>query len=391
MKAKLFIALLLTLPVVCSGSGFISIQLKSIFDSISRYTINETRLLDGDSSRFSNSILTDIKIDDKNFAIITGKDYYDNISHIGLHLFNRNHDGIPYEIHNFIERYLLLVILNEPQFNKDIVQVSLQVNSLIVDNFDQMADHIFRMVSNPFDFSLTFDNADYSFQMFGSNKDEINIIFPADYELITGMDKQESSLYLYHMLNSGSHNNSHLFYEKGITHTVSTNSNFLVLSSDSLSENISNKLHYLIRDKDTLLVLSPDLPEIYTRNSLLLPESLDYNIFLNVSQVLYRQEKREYNTTLGNFYSILGPYYKRFVGIESLGEKISASVFTVNRFLKILNVLYLSFDVKDIEMHSDLTCQSKLYGPIRYDNIENLFSEYPENFKIKYKIKTDYD
>lgn len=391
MKAKLFIALLLTLPVVCSGSGFISIQLKSIFDSISRYTINETRLLDGDSSRFSNSILTDIKIDDKNFAIITGKDYYDNISHIGLHLFNRNHDGIPYEIHNFIERYLLLVILNESQFNKDIVQVSLQVNSLIVDNFDQMADHIFRMVSNPFDFSLTFDNADYSFQMFGSNKDEINIIFPADYELITGMDKQESSLYLYHMLNSGSHNNSHLFYEKGITHTVSTNSNFLVLSSDSLSENISNKLHYLIRDKDTLLVLSPDLPEIYTRNSLLLPESLDYNIFLNVSQVLYRQEKREYNTTLGNFYSILGPYYKRFVGIESLGEKISASVFTVNRFLKILNVLYLSFDVKDIEMHSDLTCQSKLYGPIRYDNIENLFSEYPENFKIKYKIKTDYD
>jgi hypothetical protein len=303
------------------------------------------------------------------------------VSHLGIKLFDFEDNLIyPSTFLAFVERLSLDFFLEKDlasivKRNKENkVRIKLNEYELTTLNNTQL-----QKIKNILLESNLLTNVNHSeklfFVRFQTKNEILELLIPANYELISGMDKEEYSRQIYQRLQA-SKTSAYTFDLPSIDGLKKHGENIYVSNKEDYFKNISGNTYYVLNEQKTLIpVKNPNFVFESIQNSFLIPIS-SAKIKLNVGHRLYGNQTLNYTVDLNDFIAYFQTDHNLFFGFEKNdNENIEATLIIEHNKLNYINLLYVSFKSSDFFSSGESYIDSKFYTVIPSDNIKNLFAD----------------
>ena len=277
----------------------------------------------------------------------------------------------------FIERELMTMLLTS---NFDQMLVSYRENGLsillndnpITKEFLQNKQRLLNFLKTNQGILINFDGEKYEVSLFCIQEQKISFHFPADSELITGMNIKERDIRLAVQLKN---------HKAQPDTIVPLDYNYLQLLHDSIYVDkgsmfmipqINNDIFFTKIDGTFSLVFDSILIVETFSNTLIVPANMSYTI--NISHRMYGLQVEKYTVNSRDFddYFLYG--YVRYFGIESLEkEKLTGTLILEERNACSIHLAYVSVSLDDLLNGG--TMEMRLYSNIPQHNINTLFGK----------------
>lgn len=343
--------------------------------------VNQTCFID--SKCFNDTVLqcgNIIKGD--TVPIIISKDENCVVDHIGLCFLPDSIRMYNVSVIRFIEREMLTIIALKDinaimnSYKNDGVQLMMDdepISQSILQNKKLLCD----LLKDSKGIILNRADKDYYVTIHCSNGQRLSILFPADCELISGMDKKEQEIRLAFQL------------KNHIAKTINSqfflpDKNFLQLMQDDINQDsifvekgekfnipqINNDLFYFKDDSIFTLVSDTSLLALSFSNALLAPTANHYTI--DVKHRMYGLVVKDYSIDSRDFNDYFSHGYERYFGIETLDpEHLSGTLILYNRDEEYIHLFYVTTTVDDLVNGGRIMME--LYSNIPQHNIESLY------------------
>jgi len=299
--------------------------------------------------------------------------------HIGYHFLPIDDTTTAYTwIIRFIERELLTLLTT-----KDIHQtfVSYRENDLsillndkpIQESEIQNRQTFFNLLKNYQNITINFiDSKKYEVSLVFDKEQKLSFRFPADSELLTGMNKKERDIRLAVQLKNHKAKSDSL---------ISPDYSYLQLLHDSLYVDkgssfmipqINNNIYYTKIDSTYNLIFDRRLLAETFANTLIIPAHKNYTI--NVTHRMYGNTVKKYTISSRNFNDYFRRDYDRYFGIESLdNEELTGTLILKDRSAGCIHLAFVSISINDLLNGG--TMEMQLYSNIPQYNIKTLFGK----------------
>ena len=303
------------------------------------------------------------------------------LEHVGFRFLPAN-DSVTAKnvIVRFIEREWLVLLLTS-----DIKQTltSHQENGLSILlnnkplplNLLQDKRSLLNLLKNSRDMTFTYDGKKYDVSLSCANGRMLTFLFPADSELLTGMNKKERDVRLAIQLKN--HKSLHdsitapdFSYLQLLRDTV-----YVDKGSSFMIPQINNDLFYIKADSAYNFALDKSLIAESFSNALLVPCLHNYTI--HITHMMYGGVVKEYSVNSCDFDDYFLHGYDRYFGIETLGkegkDKLTGTLILTDRNAGSIHLAYVSVTIDNL-LHGG-TIEMKLYSNIPQYNIKSLLGK----------------
>lgn len=227
-------------------------------------------------------------------------------------------------------------------------------------------------------FDLRRDSLAYSVFWGRENGDKLKMTFPANIQILTGMDKVEMELALadilfapYPAVQDEVVQDSALYTKQGSLY-VKEDKSFLI-------EDMTNTTYYSKRwlTGHFDLVYSPDYVAETLMNLFLVSSEYGASTNLYLQHNVYGNKTLEYELTLDDFLAYCrANNFELYAGAEEVTkEEIKATVIAYSKEANFIHLLYVSTDIGAIFSTQKRVISAYLYTYISYDNVANLFDK----------------
>lgn len=314
--------------------------------------------------------------------IILCKDENGVVDHIGYCFLPDSIRIVNISVIQFLEREMLTLLVAKDiglilsAYRNDGLQLMVD-DAPIGQNFLQNKKLICSMLKGCKGITINRVEKDYSVIVFCSNGQRLMISFPADCELISGMDKKEQEIRLAFQLKN---------------HTAKTidsltplpDINYLQLLQDDTYQDsiyvekgekfnipqINNDLFYFKNDSIYTLVSDTSMIALSFSNALLAPSTNHYTI--DVKHRMYGLVAQDYSIDSRDFNDYFSRGYERYFGIETLEpEQLSGTLILYNRDEEFIHLFYVTTTLDDLVNGGKMMME--LYSNIPQHNIDSLY------------------
>lgn len=216
------------------------------------------------------------------------------------------------------------------------------------------------------------DDKAYEVLLVFDNDQKMSFRFPADSELLTGMNKKERDIRLAVQLKN------HMAKPDSI---ITPDYSYLQLLHDSLYVDkgssfiipqINNDIYYTKIDSSYNLIFDKHFLAETFSNTLIIPANKSYTI--NVTHRLYGNVIKKYTINSRNFNDYFRRDYERYFGIENLDkEKLTGTLILKDRNAGCIHLAFVSISLNDLLNGG--TMEMQLYSNIPQYNINTLFGK----------------
>jgi hypothetical protein len=303
------------------------------------------------------------------------------LTHLGINLFAFDANLLyPNTILSFIERsFLEYFVWNDPAYiekkNKE-DKIVLMYNGKLFNTLgaERLAIFLPVLLADHKEFTIVQDSLFYNASI-KSEKGEINLLFTANYSVVSGMDKKEYAQQLIAALRSYKAPASIAPIIR-LSDLKPYRDNLKVSIGKMYYKTISSNKYYKCSADQCSPVFDADYPlESFTNTFLSLGE-ISQNIILSIEQKVYAGEKVTYSVNLSDFIAYFNNEHELYFGIENNTENLlDGTLIIFNRQLNFVNLLYVSTSPQEFFKSGQRLIKAKFYTNIPADNIKNLFAE----------------
>jgi hypothetical protein len=307
------------------------------------------------------------------------------LSHLGLDLFAFDANLIyPNTVLSFIERsYLEYFVWNEydviERKNKE-DKIALLINDKQFNSSgsEKLSSLIPILLNDDKALNIIQDSLYYQANI-TSKQGSTSLVFAANYQVVSGMDKIEYANQLSQALIN--YKTANHFPNAINTKTlISYRDNVKVSIGKSYFKSISSNTYFTCKENNCYPVFSSAYPLESFTNAFLTSGEFNQDIQLSIEQRIYGNEKKQYEVKLSNFIAYFQNDYELYFGIENNSEKvIDGTLIIYNRQLNFINLLYVKTDPEDFFKAGNRTIKAKFFTNIPSDNIKNLFADKAKN------------
>lgn len=207
------------------------------------------------------------------------------------------------------------------------------------------------------------------------NVNTLELKFPANYQLVSGMDKKEFALQLINRLKN--------YKTDKIPNSV-VNYTDLLTKSDSVKVKVGKSYYKTISSNTYFKCLNGECYPVFDikhplesfTNTFLLTGDFNQNIDLSIEHKIYGNEKINYEISLYDFISFFINDHELYFGIENVNDKqMEGVLIIVNKQLNYINMLTVNTSYNIFLNNKKQIIKAKFYSNIPSDNIKNLFAE----------------
>jgi hypothetical protein len=306
------------------------------------------------------------------------------VSHLGLSLFQKSQkEALGKPVCDFQERlFLELFLQGDEQKAKHLLdEYKIRIDQPAFPNasFFNLLELSLRFASEEAkELVLTKDSLAWTSSWMDDTQ-SFSLRFPANYDLITGMDKKDAEITLARQLQN--------------FQCTENTARSIVGNLGELQQ--LNRSNYVLR-RDELFVTSMNnnvyYQVLYDRNY---PEESIANIFnypdrqrtrgvdLQIRQVAYGGDAMTYKIKLSDFQCFIGDDYEVFTGIEKCTDEVAEfSVIYKSRWYNNYHLLYVTTTPQNLFDKTE-PLKAVFYTFIPNHNIKDLYKKYRENSKFK--------
>ncbi|MDR1631669.1 MAG: hypothetical protein LBR97_02120 [Dysgonamonadaceae bacterium] len=301
------------------------------------------------------------------------------LEHIGL-LFLQTGDSSAFNnnvIVRFVERELLSLLLTT-----DINQtfVSYRENGVSVSLNDKPLKQ--SVIQNKYGFlnllktnqgiAINYDGKNYDVTLLFANEQKISFNFPADAELLTGMNKKERDIRLAvqlknHKAKPDSIVKPDYSYLQSLGDSV-----YVEKGSSFMIPQINNDVFYTKIDSTYSLVFDSCLVTETFSNILVVPADREYTI--NITHRMYGNLKKQYTVSSRDFDDYFSRNYDRYFGIKTTEQnKLTGTLILSDRNAGCVHLVSVSVLLDDLLTGG--TMEMQLYSNIPTHNLKTLFGK----------------
>ena len=314
-----------------------------------------------------------------NLPLLVEYDADGTVCHLGFSLFSdslKSHAPTK-SLYDFQERLFLEVFLysDETEARKLLQEYKVQWTdfslSLGAGTFFKSLESSLLFVSQNGEHTITKDSLTWTCSWQSENNSFI-LRFPANFELISGMDKKEAEIWLAKQLQTFQcHRNTTPSVKGNIGELQQLNrSNYVLQGNELFIKAMNSNVYFQV---------------LYDRNY---PEESIANLFnypdqqrtkgldLQIRQAAYGRESMSYKIKLSEFQCFLGDDYEVFTGIEKCtSEVVEFSVIYKSKWYNCYHLLYVQTTPQHLFDKTD-ALKAVFYTFIPNHNIKNLYKEY---------------
>jgi len=299
------------------------------------------------------------------------------IMHLGLNLFREDEMSFfPKCVFNFIERYFLELLITE-DINL-LLKRSNDQRIVLLLNGQQVGKSIFGSIDNlqfllnrQLQKKISLDSLNYTF-IISDGFHELKLMFPANNNIINGMDKLELDKNLEVNLNNYTDKDKTTVAEKSIIDFEPFHEYF-ISKGESYYKTITSSTFYRKVNNEYLLLYDKKYLAASLTNMLIAGLS-NTKKQIEIKHIQYGKEIRTYSLRLNNFVN----YFKQencklYVGIENENEDtLLATLVIYNPFLNYINIAYINTTANAL-FDASQKIDVKMYSNIPSDNIKDLY------------------
>lgn len=308
------------------------------------------------------------------------------LSHLGLDLFSFDANLIyPNTVLSFMERcYLEYFIWNdaaviERKNREDKIVLLINGKEFNTPGAGSLAAALPVLISDAKELNITHDSLYYQANIISPNG-KVTLVFAANYQVVSGMDKKEYSLQLIQALKKYKAK-SELPTTADIATLKPYHDNLKVKIGKSYFKTISSNTYFNCAGNDCQLVFDAQYPLESFTNAFLTSGDFNQDVLLSIEQKIYANEKEMYEVNLSDFVAYFSNDYELYFGIENNSDTLlDGTLIIFNRQLNFINLLYVSSEPQAFFKTGKRVLKAKFYTNIPSDNIKNLFAE-KENTK----------
>ena len=216
------------------------------------------------------------------------------------------------------------------------------------------------------------DGKRYEVTLLFDEEQKLLFLFPAESELITGMDKKERDIRLAvqltnHKLKPDSISVPDYSYLQLLRDTI-----YVEKGRSFLTPQINSDLFYIKADSTYSLALDKSLITESFSNALLVPLENSYQI--HITHRMYGKIVKKYMVNSQTFDNYFRSDYDRYFGVESLNiDKLTGTLILDNRPEGTIHLAFVSISLDDLLNGG--TMEMQLYSNIPQHNIQTLFGK----------------
>jgi len=300
------------------------------------------------------------------------------LEHIGYRFLSSNYTGTVNTVSvRFIERELLALLLTS-DINQMLVSyrengLSILLNDEFVkQSLLQNKRSLLRLLKNNQGIAINYDGKKYEVSLFCENEQKLSFNFPADSELLTGMDKKERDIRLAVQLTNHKAVSDNIILPDYSYLQLLRDTIYVDKGSSFVIPQINNDLFYVKADSVYNLALDTSFIAESFSNALLAPTVNDYTI--NITHRMYGKVVKNYTLNNRDFYDYFSRNYDRYFGVESLDkEKLTGTLILTDRNAGSIHLAFVSVALTDLLNGG--TMEMQLYSNIPQHNIKTLFGK----------------
>ena len=363
--------------------------------------LNESNSLDTLIKRNNDLILLkffEVTIKGKNVIVTLEIKNSNVISHIGLYLFSRNKPLIDHDIAHFLERVLLdhLSEDHEIAFSKSRTEnISIILNGLQYGclGFTEL-NSIFDVLYDNESFILKKKNLLYSATWRNKYQDQLDIVFPARFDLISGKDKKELDELLIAQITSFEFKkNSKKPFNYPVTDSGKIEilkDSIYVLRGNEFFKGLNSNRYLTKRGQRFTLLDDLNYLEESTSNLFLEPDYSGSPITVNLTFMSQSGKKEPAQLLLKNLIKYFQYDYDAYIGFEnSSPDTIKTIIVFVSKKYTHLHLMRTDIPTESVFSSEPSTVNAKLNTNIRFDNVKEIFAKYIRRNTQKVPIKVE--
>jgi hypothetical protein len=311
------------------------------------------------------------------------------LSHLGIALFTpemKNLAGKP--VCDFLERLFLELFLQktDAEIRKLLEEYKIALNVSMRNNsyrssLEYALAYTFKEAS---EYVITKDSLMWTCA-WRNNQERLSLTFPANYDLILGLDKKEAEEIFNRQLRQ--------FHCKNFALTPMTidleslkplNSHIYVLPSARLFTKDMNANLYFIKNEmqEFELIFDKNFPEESVSNLFMHLDKKSVGIKMQVFQRVYGNQASQYELELFDFLCFWKDDYETYTGIEKCtGQEIALTVIFKSKYFNCFHMLYVQAAPEDF-FEKKRAIKTTFYTYIPNHNIKNLYQDVIEKKTI---------
>jgi hypothetical protein len=369
MKHLMGIAFFFIATGLFAQDEFASSKLHELFDLLPKNCKESISSLDSFTCRVKGNDLH-LKIIQENGVII----------HIGLNLFRKNEIGFsPDCVIHFIERYFLELLITEDKtsFTKRSgeQQIILMFNDQQIDKskFSNI-NNIHLFLNRQLQKDISKDSIFYRL-ILSDGFNELKLLFPANNNIVNGMDKFELDKNLELNLKHFNSKDNTTVIEYSTTDLEQFHEYF-ISKGETYYKTITSNTYYRKVNNEYLLLYDKKYLAATLANLFIMGHN-GYQKQIGIKHLQYGKKISYYSLFLNDFVS----YFKHdncklYVGIENESDdKLQATLVIYNPILNCVNIGYINTTASEL-FDSSQKINIKMYSNIPSDNIKDLYGVY---------------
>jgi hypothetical protein len=302
------------------------------------------------------------------------------LEHIGYRFLPNNAVTVNNAVVRFIERELLTLLLTR-DMNQTFVShkengLSILLNGKpIKQGILQNRRSLMDLMKNNQSFAINYDSKKYEVLLLCENEQKLSFHFPADSELLTGMDKQERDIRLAVQLKNhkAKPDNTVAFdysYLQSLRDTI-----YVDKGSSFMIPQINNDIFYAKIDSAYSLIFDSCLLAETFSNTLVVPANRNYSI--NIMHKMYGKQVANYTVNSHDFDDYFRHDYDRYFGAETLEkERLTGTLILKDRNADNIHLAFVSVSLDNLLKGG--TMEIQLYSNIPQQNVKTLFGKRKE-------------
>ena len=300
------------------------------------------------------------------------------LEHIGYRFLASDYPVDNNVIVRFIERELLALLLSS-DVNQTLVYNQVNGLSILLNGqpirISVLQDRrsLLHLLNNNQGIKINYlDGKNYAVSILLDKGQLLSFNFPADSELITGMDKMERDIRLAVQLKNHTAKSNRI---------VAPDYSFLQLLRDTIYVDkgdsfmipqINNDVFYKKIDNSYSLVFDSRLLAETFSNTLIIPADMDYTV--DITHRMYGKRTESYIVNSRDFDDYFSRDFDRYFGIETLEkEKLTGTLILDDSHAGSIHLAFVSISIDNLLNGG--TMEMQLYSNIPQNNIKTLFGK----------------
>lgn len=306
-----------------------------------------------------------------------------NILHLGIDLFGKDKIGFfPDCVFHFVERYFLELLITEDMelFNKrsSDQKIVLMFNDQEVSKSKfGSVENIHLLLNRELQKKISCDSLNYKL-LLSDGYNELKLIFPANNNIVSGMDKLELDKKLEMNLKDFSSIDKAKVVEDS-TKEFDQFHEYFISKGESYYKTITSNTYYRKVNSKYLLLYDKKYLAASLSNMFIMGQYIPQKQ-INIIHVQYGKETSIYSLYLNDFVNFFKQdKCKLYLGIEKENENtVQATLVVYNPLLNFVNIVYINTPINDL-FDASQKINVKMYSNIPSDNIKDLYGIYTDD------------